>query len=120
VGDRTLHKTGAARKSRRKKNPVVEVLAEHDLIDGCSVTYQRELVKCGKPRCRKWHGPYWYAYWTRGIRTRSLYIGKERRPAREVRNELETRRVERVRSRLTGSELVQSLPPLRRKRATRA
>lgn len=45
------------------------------------VTYQRELVRCGKPRCHcskggKPHGPYWYAYHWRGGRVRKLYIGK--------------------------------------------
>lgn len=46
------------------------------------VTYQRELVRCGKARCHcssssgKLHGPYWYAYHWRGGRVRKLYIGK--------------------------------------------
>jgi hypothetical protein len=40
-------------------------------------TYQYEKVKCGKPRCRTCpHGPYWYAYWKEGGRTRSRYVGK--------------------------------------------
>lgn len=47
-----------------------------------SATLQLELVKCGKPRCRVCkavpaHGPYWYAYWKHGGRTRTKYIGKE-------------------------------------------
>lgn len=67
-----------------------------DLIDYAGrsyfVTYQRELVLCGKPRCAKRHGPYWYAYWTSDDRTRSLYIGKELRPAREVLRERARRR----------------------------
>jgi hypothetical protein len=47
-----------------------------------NVTYQLELVKCGKPGCKTCpHGPYWYAYWWvtgrsyRG-RTKSMYVGK--------------------------------------------
>lgn len=48
-----------------------------------SVTYQRELVTCGKAKCGKLHGPYWYAYWrtTQGelfesARVVKRYIGK--------------------------------------------
>ena len=49
-----------------------------------NVTYQRELVKCGKPKCsrcrrRPAHGPYWYGYWrswSKGGRVVSKYIGK--------------------------------------------
>jgi hypothetical protein len=92
-----LHKT---RRRRRPRNPVVQVLEHHDRIElerhgkleRYSVTYQLELVTCGKPRCLKRHGPYWYAYWTMGRRTRSLYIGKERRPASEVLADLAVRR----------------------------
>ncbi len=40
------------------------------------VTYQRELVLCGKRTCNRRHGPYWYAYWKDGTRTRKRYIGK--------------------------------------------
>jgi hypothetical protein len=44
-----------------------------------NVTYQLELVRCGKRTCRRCpHGPYWYAYfwnYTTG-RTRSIYVGK--------------------------------------------
>ena len=79
-----LHKNGR----RARKNPVVETSEVHDLVDGRhSVTYQRELIKCGKPKCRKWHGPYWYAYWSAGSRTRTLYIGKQLRPAQQVLTE---------------------------------
>ncbi len=44
-------------------------------------TYRQELVKCGKPHCKKCeqgpgHGPYWYAYWSEGGRTRKQYVGK--------------------------------------------
>lgn len=45
-----------------------------------SVTYQRELVRCGK-HCRGCpHGPYWYAYYRSGGRVMSKYIGKDWRP----------------------------------------
>lgn len=43
-------------------------------------TYQLELVRCGSKKCKcAWgesHGPYWYAYWTEGGRTKSQYVGK--------------------------------------------
>ncbi len=47
-------------------------------------TYRLELVKCGKAACKRCakapaHGPYWYVYWKEAGRTRSRYIGKERR-----------------------------------------
>lgn len=78
-----LHKNG-----QKLRNPVVEThrfpRREDNLLRGSFVTYQRELVRCGKPRCAKLHGPYWYAYWTQGGRTRSLYIGKQLRPAHDV------------------------------------
>lgn len=46
------------------------------------VTYQAELIKCGKSNCRcategKLHGPYWYAYRKQGRKLKSWYIGKE-------------------------------------------
>lgn len=44
-------------------------------------TYRSETVRCGKKNCHcaegRLHGPYWYAYWTEGGRTRSQYIGKK-------------------------------------------
>ena len=45
------------------------------------VTYRQEEVMCGKPGCTTCpHGPYWYAYWRDGGRTRSRYIGKSLKP----------------------------------------
>lgn len=46
------------------------------------VTYQSELVKCGKDNCRcatdgQLHGPYWYAYRKQGRKLKSWYVGKE-------------------------------------------
>ncbi len=41
------------------------------------VTFRQEAVKCGKKGCTRCpHGPYWYAYWREGGRTRSRYVGK--------------------------------------------
>jgi hypothetical protein len=43
-----------------------------------TVTFRQEMVRCGKKGCTKCpHGPYWYAYWREGGRTRSRYVGKE-------------------------------------------
>jgi hypothetical protein len=43
-------------------------------------TYRQELVRCGKQDCKcaagELHGPYWYAYWREGGRTKSQYVGK--------------------------------------------
>lgn len=97
-----LPKTGVPRKSKTRY--VVEVAPDHDRIGlgGNQVTYQLERVKCGKDNCKRCsrgpgHGPYWYAYWTERNKTRTLYIGKKRRPAREAlaaRNERKQREIE--------------------------
>ena len=43
-----------------------------------SISYQLELVKCGKATCTKCpHGPYWYGYYRRGKRMVSKYVGKD-------------------------------------------
>lgn len=56
------------------------------------VTYQHKLIRCGKKRCNKWHGPYWYAFWKRGGRTCSRYVGKELpRAVREAAEALASR-----------------------------
>ncbi len=51
-------------------------------------TYRLERVRCGKEQCKcasgKPHGPYWYAYWSEGGRTRSKYVGK-RLPSKKRR-----------------------------------
>jgi len=43
-------------------------------------TYRLEGVRCGKKNCKcatgQLHGPYWYAYWSEGGKTRSQYVGK--------------------------------------------
>ena len=60
--------------SRRKRNNTTEQRLRNK-------TYRLEEVSCGKKSCHcaegKLHGPYWYAYWTEGGRTRSQYIGKK-------------------------------------------
>lgn len=50
-------------------------LVKHELPARC--TLRLELVLCGKPKCSKLHGPYWYGYFEeRGGRTRKVYIGR--------------------------------------------
>lgn len=42
------------------------------------VTFRQESVRCGKEGCTTCpHGPYWYAYWREGGKTRSRYVGKQ-------------------------------------------
>jgi hypothetical protein len=38
------------------------------------VCFRRQFIHCGKPNCRKWHGPYWYAFY----RSRAKRLGVER------------------------------------------
>jgi len=42
-----------------------------------NATIRRQYVKCGKPQCQKKHGPYLYAYWKEGNKTKSGYVGKK-------------------------------------------
>ncbi len=79
---------------KRIQQRLDEVIARHEawrdpefaaLDEREAKTYRQELVKCGKARCQQCrdgggHGPYWYAYWTEGSRTRKQYIGKRKPP----------------------------------------
>jgi hypothetical protein len=47
---------------------------------GRSVTYELRHVLCGKKHCRKLHGPYWYGYYSKSGRVRTVYIGKHFEP----------------------------------------
>lgn len=40
------------------------------------LTLRLELVRCGKPKCDKRHGPYWYVCWREGRRTVKAYVGR--------------------------------------------
>ncbi|EDX82781.1 hypothetical protein S7335_1084 [Synechococcus sp. PCC 7335] len=68
-----------------EKPPKVKPKQEREVIETKQtgrVTYQLELVKCGKEKCRcvtegELHGPYWYAYRKQGQKLKSWYIGKE-------------------------------------------
>jgi len=57
------------------KLPSVE--NKHTVERGHGITYELRAVLCGKPGCKRHHGPYWYAYWTAGGRARTAYIGKK-------------------------------------------
>lgn len=57
------------------KTPVI-VESKHGRAGDRGVTYQLELVLCGKPGCEALHGPYWYAYWRAGRRTIKRYVGR--------------------------------------------
>ena len=81
---RRMKQLGLPLKRKGANRRVTHVCPFHDQHLGASVTYQLELVQCGKRKCRRWHGPYWYGYWTAGGKTRSIYIGKALLPAATV------------------------------------
>jgi hypothetical protein len=68
-----LDKTAAAEDELREALPV----------HVAGITYQLKLISCGRRRCGRCrgrapaHGPYWYAYWKVGGKTRCKYIGKK-------------------------------------------
>ena len=54
------------------QGPVIEL----DEVPGMpSVTYRRQTIRCGKGCASCPHGPYWYAFFKEGGRSRSQYIG---------------------------------------------
>lgn len=67
---------GSATRATSKSKPEKIEEAEND-----GRTYRLESVRCGKKGCKcadgKLHGPYWYAYWLEGGKTRSRYVGKK-------------------------------------------
>lgn len=60
----------------RRRGPVV-LESKQSRTGDRAVTYQLELVLCGKIGCAARHGPYWYAYWKRAGRVRKRYMGRE-------------------------------------------
>jgi hypothetical protein len=66
---------GAKRKERSSRREVVEERS----VD--NRTYRLEGIRCGKEKCKcaqgQLHGPYWYAYWSEGGKTKTQYIGKK-------------------------------------------
>lgn len=77
---------------QKRKKVIVEVKSEAGgRLGARAVTYQRELVHCGRSDCPagKLHGPYWYAYWRSAQRSLvgasklcKVYIGKDFRRVR--------------------------------------
>ncbi len=78
---------------RRSSLPRPAVHAEQSFG---SLTFRYETVRCGKANCTRCpHGPYWYAYWKEGGRTRSRYVGRSLPDkAREVYEAKQRARVE--------------------------
>jgi hypothetical protein len=69
-------------KDRESQKRVRGPVKQHEVLQAhrtARKTYRHELVRCGRESCKcvegKLHGPYWYAYWSEGGKTRS-YIGK--------------------------------------------
>jgi hypothetical protein len=65
-----------SKKSLQQAGRLPAVENKHSVERGHSITYELRPVLCGKPGCKRHHGPYWYAYWTQGGRVRTVYIGK--------------------------------------------
>src|SRR5438477_5644648 len=87
-------------KDRRSKKRVRGTIKQHEVLQAhrtARKTYRLELVRCGKERCKcvegKLHGPYWYAYWTEGGKTRSQYVGKRLPKGIKSSRDSEVRRV---------------------------
>lgn len=70
-------KNAMAKSAPPPRQPELHPLKQRHDPRSPGVTYQLEHVLCGKAKCRKLHGPYWYAYWKVGKRTRKRYIGKK-------------------------------------------
>jgi DNA-binding SARP family transcriptional activator len=71
----------ASRRLRAGEGDAGNKSAERPATQRRKVSYQWVYRKCGKERCRvcregRGHGPYWYASWREGKRTRSRYIGR--------------------------------------------
>lgn len=68
-----------------EKPPEVKPKKDREVVETKKeglITYQSELVKCGKANCRcatdgQLHGPYWYAYRKQGKKLKSWYVGKK-------------------------------------------
>jgi hypothetical protein len=91
--DAWLHALREDRESKKRARGTAgqrEVLQSHR---AAHKTYRLERVRCGKKTCKcaegKLHGPYWYAYWSEGGKTRSQYVGKHLpkgvKPARDAK-----------------------------------
>jgi hypothetical protein len=68
---RGLDKIASSSKPKKSLEEIANSIAHLGRI-----TLQRKLILCGKPRCSKFHGPYWYAFWKTDGATRCRYIGR--------------------------------------------
>ncbi len=65
--------------------PAIKPVPNREVVETAligRITYQSELIRCGKSKCccatqGKLHGPYWYGYRKEKGRLKSWYIGKE-------------------------------------------
>lgn len=78
--DAWLHTLLEDRESKKRGRVAVK---QHKVLHArrtARKTYRLELVCCRRKSCKcvegKLHGPYWYAYWSEGGKTRSHYVGK--------------------------------------------
>ena len=75
---RVVEQTAARLRSQQREDLHNDAVAATRTVG--AITYRLEYVRCGKAQCAcvggTGHGPYWYAYWWEGGRTRKRYIGK--------------------------------------------
>lgn len=78
--DAWLHTLLEDRESKKRARGVTKQHEVLQLRRTAHLTYRLERVRCGKESCKcvegNLHGPYWYAYWSEGGKTRSRYVGK--------------------------------------------
>lgn len=71
-----------------KRQPSRKVSAKKKPAD--HKTYRKASVRCGKEKCKcasgDLHGPYWYAYWSEGGKTKSAYVGKRRPSHKDLKH----------------------------------
>jgi hypothetical protein len=95
--DAWLHALLEGHQSKQRTHSTTK---QHEVLKAHRVahkTYRLERVRCGKESCKcadgHLHGPYWYAYWFEGGKTKSQYIGKQLPKGIKLPGELKPRRV---------------------------
>jgi hypothetical protein len=79
LNEEEAERSRAQAEKRRREPASIDALASKL---PSNATFRSQLVQCGKKNCRKWHGPYWYAFWWSKGRTRSAYVGSLERAAK--------------------------------------
>lgn len=82
-------------------------------------TLRRQYVHCGKPRCGRRHGPYWYAFWKKDGKTRSAYVGSDAKLAELLRAHGDPPRAPEPDNYDAGDEWDEILTPAHRRAAPR-